>query len=428
MISPGQYTYRITNQNITLQKNCTFDKTMVKVAFIHPDLGIGGAERLVVDAAIALKNKGHEVSIITAHHDPNHCFEETRNGDLSVCCVGDWLPRRIFGKFYAFCATIRMIYASLYLTLFSGICPEIIICDQISNSLPILKSFSSAKIIFYCHFPDQLLTDRKTAMKKLYRKVMDYLEEKTLKFADLILVNSKFTRNVVQNTFKSLDHIDPQILYPSLNTTAFDEWMKKVGQSGSDNCKSFTCLSINRYERKKNIALAIEAFDLLAKSTSDENVKLIIAGGYDNRVDENVQYFNELVNLAEDLGISTKVEFLKSPSDEEKVRLLLTSNCLMYTPSGEHFGIVPIEAMYHELPVIAVNDGGPTETVVHGETGFLCSPKSEEFAEALRKLKEGGQENKAKLGANGRNRVLQSFSFNSFATRLDDFVNQTLSD
>ena len=35
---------------------------------------------------------------------------------------------------------------------------------------------------------------------------------------------------------------------------------------------------------------------------------------------------------------------------------------------------------------------------------------------------------KAKLGANGRNRVLQSFSFNSFATRLDDFVNQTLSD
>ena len=170
MILPGQYTYRITNQNITLQKNCTLDKTMVKVAFIHPDLGIGGAERLVVDAAIALKNKGHDVSIITAHHDPNHCFEETRNGDLSVCCVGDWLPRRIFGKFCAFCATIRMIYACIYLTLFSGICPEIIICDQISNSLPILKSFSSAKIIFYCHFPDQLLTDRKTAMKKLYRK------------------------------------------------------------------------------------------------------------------------------------------------------------------------------------------------------------------------------------------------------------------
>ena len=29
--------------------------TMVKVAFLHPDLGIGGAERLVVDAAVALQ-------------------------------------------------------------------------------------------------------------------------------------------------------------------------------------------------------------------------------------------------------------------------------------------------------------------------------------------------------------------------------------
>ena len=28
---------------------------MVKVAFLHPDLGIGGAERLVVDAAVALQ-------------------------------------------------------------------------------------------------------------------------------------------------------------------------------------------------------------------------------------------------------------------------------------------------------------------------------------------------------------------------------------
>ena len=42
---------------------------MVRVAFLHPDLGIGGAERLVVDAALALKSRGHEVTFVTAHHD-----------------------------------------------------------------------------------------------------------------------------------------------------------------------------------------------------------------------------------------------------------------------------------------------------------------------------------------------------------------------
>ena len=47
----------------------------MKVVFIHPDLGIGGAERLVVDAALALKSKGHNVSFVTGHHDRKHCFD-----------------------------------------------------------------------------------------------------------------------------------------------------------------------------------------------------------------------------------------------------------------------------------------------------------------------------------------------------------------
>lgn len=50
------------------------------IIFIHPDLGIGGAERLVIDAALGLKSLGHTVVIFTSHCDPNHCFDEARNG------------------------------------------------------------------------------------------------------------------------------------------------------------------------------------------------------------------------------------------------------------------------------------------------------------------------------------------------------------
>lgn len=57
------------------------------------------------------------------------------------------------------------------------------------------------------------------------------------------------------------------------------------------------------------------------------------------------------------------IVFLCSFSDEEKVFLLKNSTCLLYTPSNEHFGIVPIEAMFMKLPVIAVNSGGPLETI-----------------------------------------------------------------
>lgn len=50
------------------------------VIFIHPDLGIGGAERLIIDAAVGLQELGHKVTIFTSHCDPTHCFDEARDG------------------------------------------------------------------------------------------------------------------------------------------------------------------------------------------------------------------------------------------------------------------------------------------------------------------------------------------------------------
>lgn len=56
----------------------------------------GGAERLVVDAAVGLQNLGHKVVMYTSHHDPTHCFEETRDGmkddkeTLTPSCPFTW--------------------------------------------------------------------------------------------------------------------------------------------------------------------------------------------------------------------------------------------------------------------------------------------------------------------------------------------------
>lgn len=57
------------------------------IVFFHPDLGIGGAERLVIDAAVGLQNRGHKVTIFTSYRDLNHCFDEARDGksDLLWC-------------------------------------------------------------------------------------------------------------------------------------------------------------------------------------------------------------------------------------------------------------------------------------------------------------------------------------------------------
>ena len=58
-------------------------KHQKRIIFFHPDLGIGGAERLIIDVAVGLQELGHKVTVFTSHCDPNHCFEEARDGNYS---------------------------------------------------------------------------------------------------------------------------------------------------------------------------------------------------------------------------------------------------------------------------------------------------------------------------------------------------------
>jgi len=87
--------------------------------------------------------------------------------------------------------------------------------------------------------------------------------------------------------------------------------------------------------------------------------------------------------------------------------------------------IVPVEAMHARCPVIAVDSGGPRETVVDGVTGFLCPGSPAEFAGAMSKLIGGGAEGidlRRQMGDAGRQRVLECFSFDSFTDKLDDII------
>ena len=82
---------------------------------------------------------------------------------------------------------------------------------------------------------------------------------------------------------------------------------------------------------------------------------LLLLGGYDERVLENVQHLQELNALAIELGLTTftikgsippekevDVVFLPSFTTNQRSYLLSNAQCLLYTPSFEHFGIVPL--------------------------------------------------------------------------------------
>lgn len=402
----------------------------LKVTFIHPDLGIGGAERLVLDVANALSKHGHEVSFVTNHCDKSHAFEEIKNDEFPVEVIGDWLPRSFAGRFQAFCAYMRMVYLALMYVFFIKKEADVYVVDQIPVAIPILK-WTGKKIVYYCHHPDLLASPPGGCLKKMYRAPIDWIECSCTAEASVLLVNSQYTASVFRKTFPKI--MKPlKILYPTISKS-FQEAVSKikrvekitelVPEINEYKPDDVVFLSINRFHPAKNLELAINAMDYLKQRLQPnkfDKVHLIIAGGYDPQSSVNARYFSELVNITNSKGLEKRIIFLKSPSDKLKADLLLASDCLVYTPVNEHFGIVPLEAMACAKPVIACNSGGPRETVTHGVTGYLCHPVPSDMAECMEMLLD--KEHRKVLGEVGKKRLQDMFSWNIFSEAVKEAV------
>lgn len=414
-----------------------------KIAFIHPDLGIGGAERLVVDAAVGLQELDNEITVYTSHCDKSHCFEEVSSDLLHVKVYGDFLPTNIMKRFHILFAILRQLYLVLRLVVTMEIVRyDYFIIDQLSVCIPILLLFKNpkSKILFYCHFPDQLLAQPEGLVKKIYRIPFDLIEEFSTGMSDKIIVNSNFTKGVFSKTFKFIKQI-PEVIYPCVDMnqeliqTEDDVVAEKEVKSFFKGHKFF--ISINRFERKKNIDLAIKAYHKFKAQlpAGDACPKLVISGGFDSRVAENVEYLHELTDLTEGLGLksflvrgkllimppATDVLFLPSVKSSVKNALIKQSELLLYTPRNEHFGIVPVESMLFKTLVLGPNNGGPIESIVDYKqsgsgsnedeaTGFTIELDEDEWAKTMSLVHKLPESLKDKMGQNGFKVVLQKFS------------------
>ncbi|CAH1996480.1 unnamed protein product [Acanthoscelides obtectus] len=408
----------------------------LKIVFIHPDLGIGGAERLVLDLAGALTNEGHEVKFITNHFDKNHAFDELKNGEYPVKVYGDWLPRSICGFCQAICAYVRMIYLSIVYIFFAKHSEnaDLYITDLIPVANIFLK-LANEKVIYYCHHPDLLASSPGGILKRCYRKPINWLEMKATAKADVILVNSEYTASVFRRTFPEISK-SLKILYPTVANT-YQQTVEALTEEKpieslvpaikSNVLNKVVFLSINRFHPAKRLELSIEAMHHLKNKLNREEWErtfLILAGGFDPLSKVNAHTYNELQALTKYRNLQDKVIFLKSPSDTLKAELLKSCTCLIYTPVNEHFGIVPLEAMTVKKPVIAVNSGGPRETVEHNVTGYLCEPLGENMAEYMAKF---FKEDTRKMGQQGRKRLDETFSYDIFKKTLNEVI-ETLSE
>ena len=118
--------------------------------------------------------------------------------------------------------------------------------------------------------------------------------------------------------------------------------------------------------------------------------------------EERLKYFARL------LRIRNSVVFAGKQVDVH--RLLPGFDVFVSTSNSEGLGMVHLEAMAAGKPVVSTCSGGPEETVVHGETGYLTPVgEVEPIAEAVIYLLKNPQRAR-EMGIKGRRRVQRLFS------------------
>lgn len=390
----------------------------LRIAFVRPGLGIGGAERLVVDAALELGARGHDVTLFVGDRQEAQ-LDEVRKGLVRVVAVGRRLPPHVAQRLRAPASILRAAWAARAMAR-STPPPDLVVVDLVPHIVPLLRRLVRAPVAVYCHFPDLLLAPRRRGLYALYRRPLDRLEAAGLAAAHRVLVNSRFTASVVRVTFPRLDAGAIDVVHPGVDVDAV--------APGPPPLDETLVLSVNRFDPGKNLVLAIDALAALrAKLTpaAFAPVRLALAGHFDARLAETRALGAALEARARELGLAGHVTLVRSPSDAERRALLARCRCVVYTPLAEHFGIVPLEAMAAARPVIAVNRGGPTETIEHGETGWLAEPRPEAFADALATVLTDPAAAR-RMGEAGWSHVTQHFSRRAFGARLESSLRTLL--
>jgi len=128
--------------------------------------------------------------------------------------------------------------------------------------------------------------------------------------------------------------------------------------------------------------------------------------------------------VAHELGVQDKVLFL---GQQEKVVELLSVSDLLLLPSlQESFGLVALEAMACEVPVIASLTGGLPEVVVNGETGYLFPPdRLDDMAEKAVTLL-GDPDLYRRLAAAGRQRAVKLFHHERIVPEYEEYYREVL--
>lgn len=238
--------------------------------------------------------------------------------------------------------------------------------------------------------------------------------ERILREARYVIANSAYTANLVTGMGVIPDRLLTVRPCPSFPPeTVADEVAAHKLRVSLGVAESFMVLSVGRLVARKDFATAIRAVAELRSKGYD--VRHVIVGDGADRP--------ELEKAAKEAGIEKWVVFAGAVPAADLPNYFAAADAFVMVPKSgvdgvEGFGIVYLEANLMGRPVIGSRSAGVPDAVVDGKTGLLVNPGDvQSLALAIRSLIDD-RSFASRLGLNGRERVLEAFTWRRQAAPL----------
>lgn len=333
--------------------------TLINGDSIYPD-SMGGSHRHMYELSRELLKQGEKVIVITPQINEEPLFEiindviyyryKKRKNKILGFIDFMWGPYKKYKKVKKM-HNINLIHGHWSLTNF------LIFLFERKNDIRKIYTFHGPAFEEYEY---ELQINK--IIKKVFLSIIKYTENTVLYKADQIIVASRYMKNKVEEIYSLNENIN--IIPVPTDTIKFSPKYKSksLAKKELELSDNLTILSIRRLQKRMGLENLLIAFKEVLKK--ENNVKLAIGG--------KGPYKEELINLANELGIGENVIFLGF-IPEEILPLYYEASDIFVIPSIdlEGFGLVTTEAMSLGTEVIATPIGGNVEILKRFDPFYL---------------------------------------------------------
>lgn len=368
-----------------------------KVLFIHHGSAFGGAPMSLLYTALGIRKYGYIPEVALVQPSPE-LHELYNNHDIPTHeLIG-------FPRYFYLSGDSNSIFSVIALKKIAGF---IFKYRGGKKKLSELVSLVEPDII---HLNSIVLAGAARMLRKMQRSFVWHVREYGPPYKDFrlsyirrqILLSEKvifLSNGEMRSWLGSEKH--GVVVSNFVNLSDFNQKMSKVEARKKIEAPSkFTLLYVGGLNPIKGPELLIETLKKIKSRGLDFHCLMPGAISKKEQNGEGVTaYEQKIIKNITESGLSEIC--MRLPFDSEVKKYYSASDVLIFPAKFPHFARPVVEASAMSLPVVVNNIEPLDELVLHGETGFLSEPKSDDIAEYIITLVESPELRK-KMGAKGR--------------------------